>query len=217
MQRFFPGRGRHYFSKPLHVAYFGFEGPFLKELRMQLHAVGHPYRLETYLGGPKFRSQHKGSFPFGRLPCINDGPLKVAQSRACARYLAQKLGLDGGLTVRMHADQLTEMLNETRGDFDWAKLKEATPPSEPVHPFHQVRPPVPGLSRHPPWPLPCTALRGAALVQLSSVTFAESLGCASPALLPTALPKGAERDAKGSDRQNVRPSQHVGGPTFRGE
>jgi glutathione S-transferase len=45
--------------------------------------------------GVELTRNRKDKTPFGQLPFLEDGEVKIAQSMAIARYLARKYKLDG--------------------------------------------------------------------------------------------------------------------------
>jgi hypothetical protein len=113
-----PGRGAFAAAAPLTLTYFAIRA--LGELpTLILEQAGYPYSavrvFDTTPQTPKVFVELKKRLPFGRLPLVEDGALRVTQSGAVARYLAQKVGLDGGsAAANARCAMLYDQLSDTR-------------------------------------------------------------------------------------------------------
>lgn len=64
--------------------------------------------------------------PLGQMPVLEVDGLKMAQSAAIARYLANKYNLAGKTDIdKYRADMFTETLNELGQKFPWSEKDEA--------------------------------------------------------------------------------------------
>eukprot|EP00966_Prymnesium_polylepis_P228834 5295430-Prymnesium_polylepis.2 len=109
-----PGRGEFADATPVTLTYFAIRA--LGELpTLILEASGYPHKsvrvFDTAPGTPSIFVDLKKTLPLGRMPLVEDGPVKIAQSAAVTRYLAKKTGFDGGTAdSAARCDMLFEFL-----------------------------------------------------------------------------------------------------------
>ncbi|CAL4132867.1 unnamed protein product [Meganyctiphanes norvegica] len=99
-------------TKPV-LGYWGIRG-MAQHIRLLLEYTGTEFEDKQYIGSPDyvssawFEEKTKLGLDFPNLPYYMDGDLKLTQSNAIMRYLAQKHNLCGTTdTERSHCDMLT--------------------------------------------------------------------------------------------------------------
>lgn len=99
-----------------------FDGRGRAEPARLLLALGkEPYEYEAVSvqtwQTPEGKAHYLERTPFGQLPLLEDGVLRLCQSRAINRYLARKLGLYGDtLEEQARVDEVTETVDELMMD-----------------------------------------------------------------------------------------------------
>ena len=102
--------------------------PEVKLTYFNLRARGEPCRLLLAYGGIKYEDERiappweegstwgalKDSTPFGQLPVLKWDGVELAQSVACARFIAREVGLAGKTSMEQaQADEIVDVIQES--------------------------------------------------------------------------------------------------------